>query len=100
MRSVGFSTPCRLALRRASTSGVSRSLFSMPRKRGLVVVLTALVLALVAVAPAQAGRRWCESDPVFLIAGRQVNVVVAIQEEHVPAVTGPIAVTLSVPPDV
>ena len=64
------------------------------------MVLTTLMLALVVVAPAQAGRRWCEADPVFLVAGTQVNVITAILEEHQPAVTGPVAVTLYVPPDV
>ena len=72
----------------------------MPRQRGLIVALMALAIALATVTPAQAGRRWCQADPIFLIAGTQVNVVTAIWEEHVPAVTGPIAVTLYVPPDV
>ena len=70
------------------------------RGRGFVVAIMALVVALAAVAPAQAGRRWCEKDPVFIIAGTQVNVVVAIWEEHQSAVTGPIAVTLYVPAEV
>ena len=69
----------------------------MSRQRGFLVALCALVLTLVAVAPAAAGRRWCEADPVFLIAGRQVNVVTAIPEEYLSAVTGPVAVTLYVP---
>ena len=69
----------------------------MSRQRALLVAITSMVLTLILVAPVGAGRRWCEADPVFLIAGRQVNVVTAIPEEHVPAVTGPIAVTLYVP---
>jgi hypothetical protein len=72
----------------------------MSRQRAVLIVLTTLVLTLVAAAPAGAGRQWCEKDPVFLIAGRQVNVVVAIMEDHQPAVVGPIVVTLYVPDDV
>jgi hypothetical protein len=69
----------------------------MSRRRGLLVALAALTVTMVAVAPVEAGRRWCSKDPIFLIAGTQVNVEVAIWEEHQPAVTGPIAVTLYVP---
>jgi hypothetical protein len=69
----------------------------MSRQRAVLVALFTLVVAFVAVAPAAAGRRWCEIDPVFQIAGRQVNVVTAIPEEYQSAVTGPVAVTLYVP---
>ena len=69
----------------------------MLRLRGLLVALAALALALVTASPADAGRRWCEIDPVFLIAGSQLNVAVSIWEEHQSAVTGPTVVTLFVP---
>jgi hypothetical protein len=69
----------------------------MNKLRGIYVALTALALALVVASPAEAGRRWCEIDPVFLVAGTQVNVAVSILEEHQPAVTGPTVVTLFVP---
>jgi hypothetical protein len=69
----------------------------MSKQRALLTGLTMMVLTLVLTAPANAGRRWCEADPVFLIAGREVNVVTAIEEENVPTVTGPVAVTLYVP---
>ena len=65
----------------------------MSKQVRLILALVALALA-VAVSPVEAGRRWCEKDPVFLIAGTQVNVITAVPEEYVAAVTGPVAVTL------
>jgi hypothetical protein len=61
------------------------------------VMLAALVFVIVA-APADAGRRWCRVDPIFNIAGTTTSVDVAVYEDLQVHVTGPIAVTLRVPP--
>jgi hypothetical protein len=65
--------------------------------RHLLAFFVALVCAIVIASPASAGRVWCRQDPVFSVAGTQVNVDVAIWEEHVERVTGPVMVTLFVP---
>jgi hypothetical protein len=69
----------------------------MSRQRGFLVALFAVVLTLVVAAPVDAGRRWCEADPIVLIAGTEVGVVTAVLEEDLPVVTGPVAVTIYVP---
>jgi hypothetical protein len=66
-------------------------------RRLLTYALLALVL-LVAAAPAQAGRKWCQRDPVFSVNGTLVNVFVSVYDDQQTRVTGPVAVTLSVPP--
>ena len=69
----------------------------LPRRLvpSLVLVLFALV---VVAAPADAGRKWCQKDPAFLVAGTYVAVDVAVYADQTPHVTGPIGVTLYVPP--
>jgi hypothetical protein len=66
-------------------------------RRLLTYALFALAL-LVAAAPAQAGRKWCQRDPVFSVNGTLVNVFVSVYDDQQIRVTGPVAVTLSVPP--
>ena len=66
-------------------------------RRIVLAPLVALLVALLVIAPAAAGRQWCRRDPVFLVAGVQVNVEVAIPEEHQVNVTGAIRVVLYVP---
>ena len=61
------------------------------------IVLAAFALVLVA-APAEAGRKWCQKDPAFQVAGTRVSVDVAVYDDLQTHVTGPIAVTLYVPP--
>ncbi|MFL5760102.1 MAG: hypothetical protein ACJ789_10205 [Thermomicrobiales bacterium] len=61
------------------------------------IMLAALVFVIVA-APVDAGRHWCRSDPIFNIAGTTTSVYVDIDQDSQVHVTGPIAVTLSVPP--
>jgi hypothetical protein len=61
------------------------------------VMLAALVFVIVA-APVDAGRKWCQHDPIFNIAGTTTSVYVAVYDDLQHHVTGPIAVTLSVPP--
>jgi hypothetical protein len=69
----------------------------MSRNSRLVpIVLAALALLLVA-APVDAGRRWCQKDPIFSIAGTSVPLYVSVYDDQQAHVTGPIAVTLSVP---
>jgi hypothetical protein len=60
------------------------------------VMLAALVFVIV-MAPVDAGRKWCQLDPIFNIAGTTTPVYVAVYEDSQVHVTGPIAVTLSVP---
>ena len=68
----------------------------LPRR--LVPSLVLVVFALlVAVAPAAAGRKWCQKDPAFLVAGISVSVDVAVYADQQAHVTGPIGVTLFVP---
>ena len=63
-----------------------------------VVALLALAIALLAVAPVAAGRKWCRKDPGFLINNRtEVNVEVGVPEHLQDAVTGPLNVILFVP---
>jgi hypothetical protein len=65
--------------------------------RFIGVLLAALVFALI-VSPVDAGRKWCQHDPIFNIAGVTTPVYVAVYEDMQAHVTGPIAVTLRVPP--
>ena len=56
-----------------------------------------LMVFLLVAAPAFSARAWCRRDPVFTVASVQVNVVIAIPEEHQPHVNGPLKVILYVP---
>jgi hypothetical protein len=68
----------------------------LPRR--LVPSLVLVVFALLAAAaPVDAGRKWCQKDPAFLVAGTYVAVDVAVYADQTPHVTGPIGVTLFVP---
>ena len=70
-------------------------------QRRLVQSLVLAVFALLAAAaPADAGRKWCQKDPAFLVAGIYVSVDVAVYADQTPHVTGPISVTLFVPPGI
>ena len=60
------------------------------------VLLAALVFALI-VSPVDAGRKWCQHDPIFTIAGISTPVYVAVYDDMQAHVTGPIAVKLTVP---
>src|SRR5215211_3187456 len=68
----------------------------LPRRLVPSLVLAVVVL-LAAAAPASAGRKWCQKDPAFLVAGIYVSVDVAVYADQTPHVTGPIGVTLYVP---
>ena len=69
----------------------------MSRNSRLVPVLLAVLALLVVAAPVDAGRRWCQKDPIFSIAGTSVPLYVSVYDDQQSHVTGPIAVTLSVP---
>ena len=62
-----------------------------------VAPLVAVVLCLLVVDSATAARVWCRRDPVFLVAGTQVNVEVAVPQENERNVNGPLKVILTVP---
>jgi hypothetical protein len=66
-------------------------------RRLVTFALIALAL-LVATAPAQAGRKWCQRDPVLSVNGTLVNVFVSVYDDQQIHVTGPVAVTVGVPP--
>ena len=66
-------------------------------RRRTVAPLVAVVLCLLLVESATAARVWCRRDRVFLIAGTQVNVEVAVPQENERNVNGPLKVVLTVP---
>ena len=66
-------------------------------KRFTGSVTLALVALVLLVAPASAGREWCAKDPVVSLNGTAVQILVAVPEEYVPAVTGSIDVLIAVP---
>ncbi len=59
----------------------------------------ALIVAPLA-SPAWAGSSWCEDDPIVLVEGRQVKIVVGFEGGYLSALTGPIAFQISVPANV
>ena len=70
----------------------------MFRKSRLMGVALAALAFVIVMAPVDAGRKWCQVDPIFNIAGTTTQVEIAVYEDLQVHVTGPIAVTLSVPP--
>jgi hypothetical protein len=60
------------------------------------MTLAAIALVLLVV-PVSAGRQWCAKDPVVTLNGTVVQILVAVPEEYVPAVSGPIDVRVSTP---
>ncbi len=70
----------------------------MKRLTGSVTLaLVALVLFAV---PAAAGREWCAKDPVVMLDGTAVQILVAVPVEYVAAVNGPIDVQITLPRNV
>ena len=63
----------------------------------MTLALVALVLL---VAPVSAGRQWCAKDPVVSLNGTAVQILVAVPEEYLPAVNGPIDVRIALPNEV
>ena len=60
-------------------------------------VTFALVALVMLVAPVSAGREWCAKDPIVTLNGSVAQILVAVPEEYVPAVNGPIDVRVTLP---
>ena len=56
--------------------------------------------ALIMLAVAMAGVGWCRVDPIVSLNGRQVQIWVAVPQEYVSKVSGPIEVEINVPSSV
>jgi hypothetical protein len=84
------------------TQATTRSEHSRGRSyRKLLTAITLGLLALLVLAmPALAGRAWCAKDPIVSLNGTQVQMWVAIPEEYVQYVSGPIKMTISTPASV
>lgn len=59
-------------------------------RKAFVATTLGLLAVLVLAMPAMAGRTWCAKDPIIRINGRDTQLWVAIPQEYVPLVTGPI----------
>ena len=57
----------------------------------------ALVALLVTSGTSEAGLRWCYRDPIVLLNGTQVQILVAVPEDQIHVVNGPVRVTIAVP---
>lgn len=68
----------------------------MVRRLCLASLTVALCLIASAI-PAAAGRTWCARDPLVSLNGVPVQILVAVPSEYVPAVNGPIVVTVQTP---
>ena len=66
------------------------------RRLVTALLLQVLVLALL-VAPAQAGVKWCDDDPIVRLNGTLVQILVAVPEEYVPLVNGKVSVEIQTP---
>ena len=70
----------------------------MPPRGPLAAALATLaLLTLLGAHPAAAGRQWCRTDPIVVIAGTRVNIEAAVPVEDQGAVNGPVMVVVSVP---
>lgn len=59
-----------------------------------------MVVVLVLAMPTGAAIRWCRVDPIVLLDGTQVAIMVSIPEEYQGLVSGPIGVTIRTPDDI
>lgn len=66
-------------------------------KRLSAATILGLMAMLVLAMPALAGRAWCARDPIVTLNGTYVQMWVAIPEEYVKYVNGPIKMTISTP---
>jgi hypothetical protein len=57
---------------------------------GLTATALALVLVVLSAAPAAAGAKWCEDDPLITINGRTAHVTVGFSSDDLPKVNGKI----------
>ena len=70
----------------------------MPQMRRCLTVILVAVVFVLAASPTDAARRWCHKDPVVLVAKTNVSIDVAVYEDQMQYVSGPIKVTVYVPP--
>src|SRR5215211_8294385 len=81
-RAEGTSDRRRLTGRRfVAASRQRRSVTVRGNRRLLTFAFFALAL-LVTAAPAQAGRKWCQRDPVLSVSGTLVNVFVSVYDDQ------------------
>ncbi len=67
----------------------------------MLPILLTLVTILVVRAPVSAEVQWCKStDPVVTLNGAEVQILVAIPDQYVPFVNGPIDVAITTPESV
>jgi len=66
-------------------------------RKYLMAITLCLLAVLVLATPALAGRKWCAKDPIVRLNGEDVQIWVAIPEEFVPAVNGPVEVKVYTP---
>jgi hypothetical protein len=65
--------------------------------RRLTATLVAFLSLFLFAMPASAGWEWCESDRVLLLNGTRVQVLVAIPQDQLSRVTGPVTIVVSTP---
>jgi hypothetical protein len=63
----------------------------------LFAVTFAMLALLVLAMPVSAGRQWCAKDPIVLLNGAELQIWVAVQEQDVPLVSGPVEVEVVTP---
>lgn len=66
-------------------------------RRFVVSVVAILLSVVVLTLPVRAGLDWCDRDPIVLLNGTQVQIIVSIPQAYVPAVTGPVEVDIKTP---
>lgn len=66
-------------------------------KRYFLPTLFALMGALILALPVAAGVQWCETDPIVTLNGDQYQILVAVPQEYVSRVNGPIEVDVKTP---
>jgi hypothetical protein len=69
-------------------------------RRYLSATILGLVALFVFAVPAGAGVSWCRADPIVELNGKRVQIWVAVPEQYVDKVTGPIDVQINVPSSV